>query len=281
MATARSPQRTRSRLVGGLAPGAFAVGTLIAGVLIGKANDWGTGAYWTLGLGAGLVAAFGYTLPGLLRAPKRERVTAAIGSGEDVAQLPDEALLGLPVRPQANQEELEPSRVIVLSGHTASRKTEMARRVHEDHPEWAWASCGAFVKAEASRRGISTADRAATDQLGQRLVKELGGAGFLDAVLAHAALPPHPETLLIDDVYHAEVFDAINKRWRHMQFVSVDVPESMRQRGATSYGATRDSTLDRELRALLDEHHPESTIPAAEDESQVAERTQELEHALI
>jgi hypothetical protein len=286
MATTRFPQRTRSRLVGGLAPGACAAGILIAGVLIGKADHWGTGAYWTLGLGSGLVAAFGYTLPGLLRAPKREKATMVDLDGDEAqlpdkeAQLPDKFSLGMPVEAQSDHAELSPSRVIVLSGHTASRKTEMAQRLHEQHPEWAWASCGSFVKAEASRRGISTSDRAETDQLGQRLVEELGGSGFLDAVLEHAALPPHPETLLIEDVYHAEVFEAINERWGHMRFVSVEIPESMRQRDARPSGEIRESTLDRELRTLLDEHQPERTIPAAEDENQVAERTEELELAL-
>jgi hypothetical protein len=279
MATTRFPQRTRSRLVGGVAPGACAAGILIAGVLIGKADHWGTGAYWTLGLGAGLVAAFGYTLPGLLRAPKREKATIVDLDGDE-AQLADKFSMGMPIEAQSDYAELSPSRVIVLSGHTASRKTEMAQRLHEQRPEWAWASCGAFVKAEASRRGISTSDRAETDQLGQRLVEELGGPGFLDAVLEHAALPPHPETLLIEDVYHAEVFEAINERWGHMRFVSVDIPESMRQRDARSSGEIRESTLDRALRTLLDEHQPERTIPAAVDESQVVERAEELEFAL-
>jgi hypothetical protein len=259
---------------------------LVAGVLIGKANHWGTGAYWTIGIGASLIAAFGYTLPGLLRAPKREKATMVDLDGDEAqlphkeAQLPGEFSLGIPVEAQSGHAELSPSRVIVLSGYTASRKTEMAQRLHEQHPEWAWASCGAFVKAEASRRGINTADRAETDQLGQRLVEELGGPGFLDAVLKHAALPRHPETLLIEDVYHAEVFEAIKKRWGHMRFLSVDIPESMRQRDARSSGEIRESTLDRELRTLLNEHQPERTIPAAEDESQVAERTAELELAL-
>lgn len=284
MATTRSPKRARSRLAGGIAPIACAACVLIAGVLIGKANHWGTGAYWTIGLGASLIAAFGYMLPGLLRAPKRENATMDVDGDEahppdKEAQPPDKFSLGIPVEAQSDYAELSPSRVIVLSGHTASRKTEMAQRLHEQHPEWAWASCGAFVKAEASRRGISTSDRAETDQLGQRLVEELGGSGFLDAVLEHAALPPHSETLLIEDVYHAAVFEAINERWGHMRFVSIDIPESMRQREGSS-GDIRESTLDRELQTLLDEHQPERTIPAAEDESQVVERTKELELAL-
>jgi hypothetical protein len=279
MATTRTPQRARSRLAAVLAPIVFAAGVLFAGVLIGKANHWGTGAYWTIGLGASLIAAFGYTLPGLLRAPKRGEI-AMVDIDRDEAQLPSTFSVGMPVEAQSDPAELAPSRVIVLSGHTDSRKTEIAERLHEQHPEWAWASCGVFVKAEASREGISTANRAETDQLGQRLVEELGGPGFLDAVLKHAALPPHPETLLIEDVYHEAVFKAINNRWDHMQFMSIDVPESMRQRGTGSSGEDHESALDRALRTLLDEHKPDTTIPAAEDESQVDERTKELELAL-
>jgi hypothetical protein len=280
MATTRSPQRARSRLAARFAPIVSAACVLTAGVLLAEANDWGTGAYWTIGLGASLIAAFGYTLPGLLRAPKREKRTTVLAIESDEAQLPGELSLGIPVEAQSDYAELSPSRVFVISGHTASRKTEMARHLHEQHPEWAWASCGAFVKAEASRRGVSTGNRLETDRLGQTLVEELGGARFLDAVLEHAALPPHPETLLIEDVYHAAVFKAIGERWGHMRFVSIGVPESMRQRDAESPGEVRESSLDRELRTLLDEHRPERTIPAAEDESQVAERTKELELAL-
>lgn len=279
MATSRFPERTPSRLGGVLGPGACAAGILIAGVLIGKANHWGTGAYWTLGLGAGLVAAFGYALPGLLRAPKRGQ---SMNASHDDAEtrLPEGIALGMPVEAQSDYSELAPSRVIVLSGHTDSRKSEMAERLHEQHPDWAWASCGSFVKAEASRLGMSTGNRMKTDQLGQRLVEELGGPGFLDAVLDHAALPPNPETLLIEDVYHEAVFEAINHRWDHMRFMSIDIPESMRQRSAEPSAGSQESALDSELRTLLDEHKPDVTIPAAEDESQVAERTKELELAL-
>ncbi len=276
MAITRTPRRARSRLAVRLAPIVCAAGVLLAGVLVGKANHWSTGAYWAIGLGASLIAAFGYTMPDLLRAPKREKATI-VGLADGETQLPEKLSLGMPVEAQSDYAELAPSRVIVLSGHTASRKTEIAKRLQEQHPDWAWASCGSFVKAEASRRGVDADSRVETDQLGQCLVEELGGAGFLDAVLKHAALPRHPETLLIEDVYHAAVFEAINDRWRHMQFVSIDIPASMRQRGA---GPSGDSTLDRELQALLDEHQPECTVPAAEDESQVAERTEELNLAL-
>jgi hypothetical protein len=274
----RTPQRARSRLAGRLAPIVCAAGVLLAGILIGKANQWSTGAYWTIGLCASLIAAFGYTLPALLRAPKREKATIVATDDGDTG-LPETLSLGIPVEAQPDHAELAPSRVIVLSGHTASRKTEIAARLHQQHPDWAWASCGSFVKAEASRLGVTTTSRVETDQLGQRLVEELGGAGFLDAVLKHAELPPHPETLLIEDVYHAAVFEAINERWGHMRFVSIDIPESMREREGSS-GNIRESALDRELRTLLDEHQPERTILAAEDESQVDERTKELELAL-
>jgi hypothetical protein len=279
MATTRAPQRERSRLAAVLAPIVFAAGVLLAGVLVGKANHWGTGAYWTIGLGASMIAAFGSTLPGLLRAPTRGEI-AMVDVGRDEAQLPKTFSVGVPVEAQSDLAELAPSRVIVLSGHTDSRKTEIAKRLHEQNPEWAWASCGAFVKAEASREGISTADRAKTDQLGQRLVEELGGPGFLDAVLKHAALPPHPETLLIEDVYHEAVFEAINDRWDHMQFMSIAIPESMHQRGTGSSGENHESALNSELRTLLDEHKPDTTISPAENESQVAARTKELELAL-
>jgi hypothetical protein len=256
----------------------FAAGVLIAGVLIGKANHWGTGAYWTIGLGASVIAAFGYTIPGLLRAPKREKATIAAIDGGDTG-LSEKLSLGMPVEAESDHGQLAPSRVIVLSGHTASRKTEIAARLHHQHPDWAWASCGSYVNAEARRLGVSTNSRIETDQLGQRLVEELGGAGFLDAVLKYAELPPNSETLLIEDVYHAAVFEAISERWGHMRFVSIDIPKSMREREGSS-DDIRESALDLELRTLLDEHQPERIILAAEDESQVAERTKELELAV-
>jgi dephospho-CoA kinase len=119
--------------------------------------------------------------------------------------------------------------VIALAGPTASNKTAIAEHAVANHGGWAWASCGAYVRSVARERGLAT-DLLSTHDFGQQLVDQMGAGAFLDAVIQHADLPSQVDTLVIDDIYHLEVFDALKERWDDLRFVSIDLPEPLRRR---------------------------------------------------
>ncbi len=302
-----SSRATRSeflRLVDALAPLLVGAMVIVVGALIAEDNSWSTGALWTLGLAGALVAGLGYAIPAVRRAPRLascsaessesvERQPAApsrahdrsSGSGAAAAShAPTELTLGMSVdSAQEDASGLAPERVLVLSGHSSSGKTSIAEHLAKEHPDWAWASCGAFVKSEAERRGL-TSGRVATNELGQQLVDELGGEKFLDAVLAHTNIPPGAATLIVDDVYHVEVFDAIKRRWGHLKFVTVDLTDSMRRQLWREEGRTDDevaaleaSPLDEAVSRLAARHRPQATLDGARTDQEIAARTREID----
>ena len=77
--------------------------------------------------------------------------------------------------------------------------------------------------------------------------------GVLDAVLWHAAVQEDAETLIIDDVYHVEVYEAMAKRWPHLRFVRVNVPRSVQHSMLRSDPSANAVAADRHE---LDEGHP-------------------------
>jgi hypothetical protein len=297
---------SRARLLDGLVPLTVGALVVIVGVLIAESNNWGTGAIWTLGLVAALIASLGYAIPAMLRAPRLRDLRADGEQGAPQAQATNPAsaaldvssaessdvgkrqplTLGMSVRPgQDDAAGLAPSRVIVLSGHSASGKTRIAERLHADNPSWAWASCGAVVKAEAARRGGEMSPKE-TNELGQKLVEELGGERFLSEVLANATIPSGASTLIIDDVYHAEVFDAIKKRWQHLQFVTVGWPDSMRRQSSGIQDRqlgevypVGSNPLDAAVDELAAQHKPEIALERARTDDEIADRTRQIELA--
>ena len=290
--SSESSRSSRARLLDGLIPLTAGALVVIVGVLIAEANNWGTGALWTLGLVAALVASMGYAIPALLRAPSlrdhssSDTMVRSASSDADPnsTEAPDaDFALGMSVGPlQEDADGLAPKRVIVLSGPAASGKTRIAEKLHSEHPDWGWASCGAFVKAEAAQRG-GDMRLPATNELGQKLVDDLGGEQFLSAVLANSTVPPDVSTLIIDDVYHADVFDAIKRRWGHLSFVTVGLPDSMRRQLSggqlpdTEAQAPEANPLDAAVSELATQHPPELVLEGAQTEEAIADRTREID----
>jgi hypothetical protein len=295
-----SSRTDRPHLADTLVPLLAGAVVVVVGVLVAEANHWGTGALWTVGLAGALVAGLGYTIPAARRAPRlRNRsvssntgrvdspryTTTAPGPHDAVeAQRTGALTLGMPVGPvREDASGLAPDRVLVLSGHASSGKTGIARHLAAEHPDWAWASCGAFVKAEAKSRGLD-ANLATTNELGQKLVGELGGEGFLSAVLATSEVPPNATTLIVDDVYHVEVFDEIKRRWGHLKFVTVNLSDSMRRelwqeqgRSDEEVAALEENPLDKAVSTLAARHRPEAELAGARTEQEIAARTRDID----
>jgi hypothetical protein len=297
-----SPSR-RPRLLETLVPLLIGAAVIIVGALVAQANNWSTGAIWTLGVAGALIAGLGYAIPAARRAPRlpkraddansgvlQERPSVAIRQQSEpdpsaVSAEPTNALtLGMPVEPaQKDEFGLAPDRVLVLSGHSSSGKTGIAEHLAREHPDWAWASCGAFVKGEAKKRGLPPT-LPATNALGQQLVDELGGEKFLTEVLEHSKVPPSATTLIVDDVYHVAVFDAIKRRWGHLRFVTVSLPESMRRqlwreqgRSDEEVAALEQNPLDQAATELVAHRQPEVKIDGARNEQEIVERTREID----
>jgi cytidylate kinase len=205
----------------------FAVGGAILGVgaVLASAQDWGSGATWGLGLLAAIAAAASFAIPTALAAPRRDSELFSMG------------LATQPV--PANRSDSAPLRVLVLSGPSGSGKSAFARQLVERNQGWALASCGAFVKDQARQNRVAGGPRE-TNEFGQSLLEKLGADRFLDAVLAAAEIPDGIETLVIEDVYHLAVFDAIRSRWDHLRFVSAEVPRRMRAAILEERGADPD-----------------------------------------
>jgi hypothetical protein len=291
--SSQSSRHGRAALPEGLLALAAGAVIVVVGALVADGNGWSTGALWAVGLAGALVASLGYAVPALRRAPSlRDQsasdtmVRSASNDADPNATEASDAdiTLGMSVGPpQEDADGLAPKRVIVLSGPPVSGKTRIAEKLHSEHLDWGWASCGEFVKAEAKRRGTDTS-RLETDKLGQQLVNDLGGEQFLSAVLTNSTIPSDASTLIIDDVYHAEVFDAIKRRWGHLDFVTVGLPDSMRRQLLRKQAvpdaevqASKANPLETAVSHLAAQHRPEMVLEGAQTEDAITERTREID----
>jgi adenylate kinase family enzyme len=176
--------------------------------------------------------------------------------------------------------------VLVLSGRSGSGKSRFAKQLVAMHGDWALASCGDFVKDQAAKRQVD-GDQRVTDRLGQTLVEELGAEGFLEAVLEHAEVPAGTRTLVIEDVYHVTVFDAIKRYWGHLRFISAELPESMRARVLHDRGLDSDAIeqvehghLDHAVEELERTRPPERWFEVPCDEGQLEAVSAEINDLL-
>lgn len=97
------------------------------------------------------------------------------------------------------------SPVLAISGAIASGKTTIARYV-ASAVGWPWTSFGAYVRAEAERRGFPD-DRPTLQRLGDELVAH-GIESFCRAVLVAAGWSPGSPAVL-DGVRHVAVVQAL------------------------------------------------------------------------
>lgn len=254
---------------------------IVVGAVLARANDWSTGALWALAVTATIVAGAIFAVPAALRAPSL-RATAS-PAGDERASL----TIGARVTDdQADLGELSPQRVLVLSGHSRSGKSTIAEQLIAQQPEWARASCGEYVRACARKLGVpSTLPE--THALGQRLVEQMGGKAFLEAVLHYAQIPSGAQSLIIDDVYHVAVFEALRERWQGLRFTTVDLPESLRRRLLHEQGLDdeqveqiEESPLDQAVAQLERQYKPEVRLTGAASPADAGMAIREIDELL-
>ena len=284
----RDPRRRRDEV---LLPIAGVVIVSLAGALVGGALDWGAGAYWAVFVVAGVVGTLLMARGAVMHAPRRTDRPAlrdAVRERRTARSRRDrQTHLAIGINVSAGERsagELQPRKVIALAGPSGSRKSSIAEYSAGRHGGWARASCGAYVRSVAREKGIPD-DPLWTHDLGQQLVEELGGRGFLDAVLAHASLKSDDvDTLLIDDIYHLEVFDALKERWDQLRFVAIDLPPEMRRRVMEDRGVPPEkvdelehSKLESSAVELLRVHGKDlDHLQGAVTQDEVAARSREL-----
>lgn len=274
-------------------PIAGGVVVAVTGSLVGSALGWGASAFWGVASLAGAVAtllmARGTRMHALRRGSDSLGLPAAMRDRRTRRERPaQDTRFAVGVNLSARERGvggLHPRKVIALAGPSASRKSSIAKYSAGHHGGWAWAGCGSYVKAMARARGIPEDDLVATHELGQHLVDQMGGRRFLDAVIAHAHLDDAGiDTLVVDDIYHREVFDALKERWSDLHFVAIDLPVEMRRRVMEDRGVPpdkvddlEDSKLEHAAVELMRVHGNDLVhLQGAVTEDEVPERSQEL-----
>jgi len=235
------------------------LGIGLVGAGIAWALNWNSGAYFGVAVLAALAGTLGVTRRMAAEAPSRDQLEPSeIASTADrPQQAPAQAAL---------KGERQPV-VVMLVGHSRSGKTRIAAAVAEQHPDWAWASCGEFVLAEAKQQGLSVENREETDQFGDELVAKLGAKAFIDRVLRNTKGAEAPLMILIDDIYHEPVQQALEQRSGTILSVEVENPKSL--------SGEEPSSLDRAAMKLLRDFPPRLTIEGASP-SDAGKRGEEL-----
>lgn len=254
----------RHELARAIAPLSVVLTSIVVGAVLARANDWSTGALWALAVAATIVAGAVFAIPAALRAPSLRATASPTGDA-----LTSVTIGARVTDDHANFGEISPQRVLVLSGHSRSGKSTIAQALITQQPDWARASCGEYVRARARELGVPLA-LPDTHALGQRLVEQMGGKAFLESVLDHARIPSSAQNLIIDDVYHLAVFEALRERWPGLRFTTVELPESIRRNLLHQQGLDdeqveqlEESPLDRAVEQLERQYTPEIRLTGA------------------
>lgn len=265
-ATSQMPRLTTIGTLDMRIPLAGTTGAGLVGGVIASAAGWGKSGVWAV-IVAGAAAGILLLVREVVASDERQVREAAL----------EFMGVGISTATERPKGELpHPQHVVALAGHSQAGKSSIARKLHELHPEWGWASCGAFVRAEAKRHGVR-ADPAVEHKFGDRLVHKLGGEEFLRRVLEEAAVAPGAETLVIDDIYHVEVYEALARRWPHLTFVALEVPQSLTsQLGPVKPAAVAESPLDEQARRLTIEYPPTVRLEGASSDAEANARSTEI-----
>jgi hypothetical protein len=257
-------------------------GAALTGVVTGLAG-WSSSIYWALGLLCVLAGLSIYLVRLTRAAPRLQRGKQAPTSGETTIALG--VAMGSAKEEKLETAGLHPQRVLALGGPTAVGKSLIADELKKAHPNWAYASCGKFVVSQAKKQGKGK-DLLATHEFGAELVETLGAERFLEQVLEHADGPPDADTLIVDDIYHDEVLQALENRWDHLYFAGFKVREPvhvamLHGRGLDDSGvqAIEKSPLEQQGEALIAKYKPDLYDGAA-TEAEARERSKELSAAL-
>lgn len=265
-ASSRTHRRfDRIELARAVAPLVVVGAIIVVGAVLARANDWSTGALWALAVAATIVAGAVFAVPAARRAPSLRTTATPAANGLTSLTIGARVTEG-----QAELGELSPQRVLVLSGHSRSGKSTIAKALIAQQPEeWARASCGEYVRARARELGVAPT-LPNTHALGQQLVEEMSGKGFLEAVLDYAQIPSGAQSLIVDDVYHVAVFEALRGRWQGLRFTTVNLPASTRRHLLHEQGLDdeqveqiEESPLDQAVEQLERQYTPEVRLTGA------------------
>jgi cytidylate kinase len=142
-------------------------------------------------------------------------------------------------------------RVIGIAGQIGSGKTSLARELCK-RLNAQKVSFGEFVCSEAIRRNIRP-DRPALQELGEKLISELGAHNFvrqvLDTVDVHSIM-------VLDGVRHIEIWQAICSIAPESILIYLDVPETTRINRLKNRDNLDDDTLGKAM-----SHPMEVNIP--------------------
>lgn len=98
---------------------------------------------------------------------------------------------------------------ILIAGGAASGKSTLARRI-ADHTGYPVASFGGCLRSYARGHNLPLSVES-LQNLGQRLITQLGYDGFLQWVIAHSPNVLWEEPLILDGVRHVTMYNAIKK----------------------------------------------------------------------
>jgi len=128
---------------------------------------------------------------------------------------------------------------IGLIGHARAGKTTLARAIGVRLPHARHVSFSTAIRAEATRRGVDSADRNTLIAIGQRWVDQ-DPMGLVRATIAeHLGCP----VLVIDGVRHVEVADALRTLLhpRPLHLAYLDAPWALLIERLVADGATRET----------------------------------------
>lgn len=142
-------------------------------------------------------------------------------------------------------------RIIGIAGQIGSGKTSLAQELGK-RLNAQKVSFGEFVRSEATRRNIRP-ERPALQELGEKLISELGADSFVRQVLD--TVDVHP-IMVLDGVRHVEIWKAICFIAPESILIYLDIPETTR----ISRLKNRDNLDDESLGKAMS-HPMEVNIP--------------------
>ena len=113
---------------------------------------------------------------------------------------------------------------LLLIGPRASGKSTLARLI-ATRLDWPYLSFGGHVRRYAASKGWPS-EPGVLEELGGRLILDLGYAGLLEDVLK--ALAPQSASVVLDGVRHPEMLAAVTARFAHVRSCYIDAPDDMR-----------------------------------------------------
>jgi adenylate kinase family enzyme len=151
---------------------------------------------------------------------------------------------------------------LVIIGPAASGKSTVGRLLSAKLSR-PLISFGAYVRAEAERRGLQTSNREVLEKLGAEMVIERGHDQFLQDVLS---AQDSVAQIILEGVRHVEMLQAVRQAYQEALSIYLEVPPDVRYRrwlirerraGTTearlAFDHIADAEVERNVNALIDQ----------------------------